>query len=355
MSPSGASRRPGKAVARARHRVRAVIESMTGARFVHARFPSPAKLCGYTGLCPRVYQSGKSDRRGPISKQGSRYLRWALFEAALHACNHPLQRALPAHHNRLDKQRDPNVAQIDLSGTTQAPARGDAHIPASRVWAGLRSREQSREHPGTMSTVDRLDNASEPDDFQQAAGESPKKRRNPWIWVSVALAVVAVGLLVWGLRTKSDLDDANKQVDQLQTQLGVGAVAGSTAAASYRSAYEDLQKQVGSTSADLASTEDDLQQAQDAAANADKEAAAAKKEAEQAKNQTDMANAEVKQAQAQADAAEAKAKVTTDCAQAYLGSVAKLFEGDNPSSQEAAVKEDLKSVSADCKKALAGT
>jgi hypothetical protein len=31
------------------------------------RFPSPAKLCGYTGLCPRVIQSGSSDRRGPIS------------------------------------------------------------------------------------------------------------------------------------------------------------------------------------------------------------------------------------------------------------------------------------------------
>ena len=31
------------------------------------RFASPAKLCGYTGLCPRVIQSGGSDRRGPIS------------------------------------------------------------------------------------------------------------------------------------------------------------------------------------------------------------------------------------------------------------------------------------------------
>jgi transposase len=28
------------------------------------RFPTPAKLAGYSGLCPRVYQSGESDRRG---------------------------------------------------------------------------------------------------------------------------------------------------------------------------------------------------------------------------------------------------------------------------------------------------
>jgi hypothetical protein len=47
------------------------------------RFASPAKLCGYTGLCPRVIQSGGSDRRGPISKHGVKYVRWGLFEAAL--------------------------------------------------------------------------------------------------------------------------------------------------------------------------------------------------------------------------------------------------------------------------------
>ena len=81
-----------------------------------ARFGSPAKLCGYTGLCPRVLQSGDTDRRGPLSKRGPRYLRWALFEAALHACNHPLY----AEHyqqtkKRLGRQRGAKVAQIDLS------------------------------------------------------------------------------------------------------------------------------------------------------------------------------------------------------------------------------------------------
>ena len=80
------------------------------------RFASPAKLVGYTGLCPRVYQSGSSDRRGPISKQGSRYLRWALFEAALSACKHPIYRdRYQATKKRLGRQRGPKVAQIDLS------------------------------------------------------------------------------------------------------------------------------------------------------------------------------------------------------------------------------------------------
>jgi transposase len=34
------------------------------------RFPSPQKLAGYTGLCPRVNQSGDKDRRGPLTKHG---------------------------------------------------------------------------------------------------------------------------------------------------------------------------------------------------------------------------------------------------------------------------------------------
>ena len=81
-----------------------------------ARFASPAKLCGYTGLCPRVIQSGASDRRGPISKHGPKYLRWALFEAAMNACKHPLYKErYQQTKRRLGRQRGPKVVQIDLS------------------------------------------------------------------------------------------------------------------------------------------------------------------------------------------------------------------------------------------------
>jgi transposase len=80
------------------------------------RFPRPRKLVGYTGLCPRVDQSGESDRRGPLKKNGPKWLRWALVEAAQHASRHP------AYHDhylrtrrRLGKQRGPRVAQIDVA------------------------------------------------------------------------------------------------------------------------------------------------------------------------------------------------------------------------------------------------
>jgi transposase len=80
------------------------------------RFPSPAKLSGYSGLCPRVYQSGASDRRGPLSKQGPKYLRWALVEAATVACRHPLYRNRYQRTKiRLGKQRGAKVAQVELA------------------------------------------------------------------------------------------------------------------------------------------------------------------------------------------------------------------------------------------------
>jgi transposase len=80
------------------------------------RFPSPTKLSGYTGLCPRVYQSGDSDRRGPLSKQGPRYLRWALIEATTHARRHSAYRdRYERTKRRLGKQRGPKIAQVDLA------------------------------------------------------------------------------------------------------------------------------------------------------------------------------------------------------------------------------------------------
>ncbi len=105
------------------------------------RFASPKKLCGYTGLCPRVYQSGSRDHRGPLSKNGPRYLRWALLEAATHAARHP---AYHGHYQRiktrLGHQRGAKVARVEVARklteaiwhmlTTQAPfrpARPHAH------------------------------------------------------------------------------------------------------------------------------------------------------------------------------------------------------------------------------------
>lgn len=81
-----------------------------------SRFDSPKKLVGYTGLTPRVHQSGDTDWRGPLTRNGPRYLRWALIEAAIHASHHP---AFAAHHQRtkqrLGKQRGAKIARVETA------------------------------------------------------------------------------------------------------------------------------------------------------------------------------------------------------------------------------------------------
>jgi transposase len=81
------------------------------------RFASPRKLVGYTGLCPRVDQSGERDRRGPLRKNGPAYLRWALIESAhaglrYHQPYRELAERLRARHGR---KRGTKIAVIEVA------------------------------------------------------------------------------------------------------------------------------------------------------------------------------------------------------------------------------------------------
>ncbi len=52
-----------------------------------SRFDSPDKILAYAGLSPSVYQSGKLANAYPhMEKRGSKYLRYALFNAAKYVC-----------------------------------------------------------------------------------------------------------------------------------------------------------------------------------------------------------------------------------------------------------------------------
>lgn len=80
------------------------------------RFSSPKQLAGYTGLCPLVRQSGGRDDRGPLAKNGPKYLRWALIEAATHASRHPAYKErYERTKRRLGRQRGSKVARVDIA------------------------------------------------------------------------------------------------------------------------------------------------------------------------------------------------------------------------------------------------
>jgi transposase len=79
------------------------------------RFASPRKLVGYSGLTPKVEQSGERDRRGPLRKNGPNYLRWALVEAAHTAYRHPHYRPiLERKRAQLGRKRGTKIAAIDV-------------------------------------------------------------------------------------------------------------------------------------------------------------------------------------------------------------------------------------------------
>ena len=53
-----------------------------------SRFDSPDKILAYAGLSPTTYQSGQLDSsHSKMEKRGSRYLRYALFNAAKYVCH----------------------------------------------------------------------------------------------------------------------------------------------------------------------------------------------------------------------------------------------------------------------------
>lgn len=106
-----------------------------------SRFGSAKQLVGYSGLVPRVHQSGESSRTGRLSKAGSPLLRWAAVEAAQHAWR-PQN---PWHRLYVDvRRRQGNgnaakaaVARKVLIACWHVLARNEPFKPAARPAASI--------------------------------------------------------------------------------------------------------------------------------------------------------------------------------------------------------------------------
>ena len=77
------------------------------------RFYSKEKLCSYAGLVPSTHQSGDKCYQGRITKQGNKFLRWALTEAAQISIRHsPYFRC---QYNKIRAKRNHNSAIIAVA------------------------------------------------------------------------------------------------------------------------------------------------------------------------------------------------------------------------------------------------
>jgi transposase len=77
------------------------------------RFPSAKKLSSYAGLVPRVSQSAHHRWHGSITKQGNRYLRWAMVESAQTACTKDPRLAF--FYQRLKREKGSAKARVAVA------------------------------------------------------------------------------------------------------------------------------------------------------------------------------------------------------------------------------------------------
>ncbi len=78
-----------------------------------SRFRTAKQLSSHSGLCPSTSQSGGRVRHGRITRQGSRWLRWALVEAAIHAVSHP--GPLRDYYLKLRRKKGGKVARVAVA------------------------------------------------------------------------------------------------------------------------------------------------------------------------------------------------------------------------------------------------
>jgi transposase len=75
------------------------------------RFPFGERLCSYAGLVPSTHASGKTVRHGGITKEGSRWLRWVMVEAAqTHV--HKYDTSITRAYNRIAEKRGKKIAVV---------------------------------------------------------------------------------------------------------------------------------------------------------------------------------------------------------------------------------------------------
>ena len=74
------------------------------------RFSSASKLCSYAGLVPSTHASGGKIWYGRLTKQGNKWLRWAMVEAVIPAIR--TNGELRSYYERIRYKKGPKAAKI---------------------------------------------------------------------------------------------------------------------------------------------------------------------------------------------------------------------------------------------------
>ena len=202
--------------------------------------------------------------------------------------------------------------------------------------------------------------------------ERPSTARNPWLWATAAVAVLAIALGVLALNERSNADDAKADLASQQGQTATtptvpppstqetpaqtqtvesddsraGVVAAVTAAlAAARKQLNESDEQVDDLEAEVDKANADAEKAQQDAEQAKQQAADAPP-AEQPKAETEQAQAEERQAGA-------KAKAAASCAKALLEIIGQIPKAENVDAGLQAASADVTALVPKCKESVA--
>ena len=105
------------------------------------RFKDPAHLCAWAGLTPTHRESDTVVRRGHITKQGSKLVRWAAVEAIQ---RQPDSTKIARDRKRIEDRRGRNIAKVGCGPQTAHPRL----LRAARRTHPRAGPPQQREHLG---------------------------------------------------------------------------------------------------------------------------------------------------------------------------------------------------------------
>ena len=242
-----------------------------------------------------------------------------------------MNRAAPTRRGRVAAYVRP-VADVETRNGASAPGQGLTVIGAAFLGVG------AMVGAGIFALLGhaKMEGSASRDDVGTAAGRTDppdhRRRHSRWIWVSALLAIAAVGLTIWALTLRSDVDSTQQELDQATQEL-----------ATTKQEFDDAKQQ-------LATAQQDVDRPR---RRPSRTLQRQKQDAADAGTETDKAKAEAEQAKAESQAARSRAVAARGCAKAYIEAFGGLFEGDSPSAQAEAVRKALQSVTADCKDALA--
>jgi transposase len=77
-----------------------------------SRFPTEDHVFSYAGLVPRVHQTGNEQYYGRITKEGSKYLRWILIEAARIHVQWCPESKITGHYEKIKRKRGEKIAIV---------------------------------------------------------------------------------------------------------------------------------------------------------------------------------------------------------------------------------------------------